>query len=111
MGGLSPLSAALLVLLAPAPGSAAGPQQPAAAPRIDPELLLFLAEFADAEGELPSLELLDHAADSESESDTTKTAAGATAAPQPALPEAAPIPRAARAAPTPVRPTPRGDLP
>ena len=99
--------ALLLVLLTPALASAANPQPPAVEPRIDPELLLFLAEFADAEGELLPLELLDQAAEAPPEQHADPAL---PAEPAQTTPAAAPDDRAT-AEPTPARRTPRGDTP
>lgn len=63
-----------LLLALAAPLTALAEDRPAA--EVDAELLLFLAEFADAEGEVPELGLLERA---QAEAD-----AGATAAAPPA---------------------------
>lgn len=90
-----------LLLALAAPLSALAEDRPAA--EVDAELLLFLAEFADAEGEVPELGLLERA---QAEAESTGAAASAPAADAGRKSEPAHAAASASSASSSARPTP-----
>ncbi|MBE5316267.1 MAG: hypothetical protein H4O13_12815 [Xanthomonadales bacterium] len=91
-------SALPLLLALAAPLSALAEDRPAA--EVDAELLLFLAEFADAGGEVPELGLLERA-----QAEAEATGAAASSPTVEAEPRREPAPIATRASSS-ARPTP-----